>query len=272
MEVKMVKTSSIIFMAIGFVLGSLLPIVLAFILHKKLRFTWKSVLIGVFVYYSLSILIGELALSWYLYKNVWFIEFRMKHYFLALFLVTLSVGISEEIGRYVAFKFFLKNHLTWENGIGYGIGHGGVESISRGTGFLVGLIYAIVLNANPTGLTPSMINTLSESPIGMPPLKILISGTKIVMAFIGHIALSLIVLYSVKNRKVPFLFLAILLHTILDFIGNAFIVLSAMKDYWSIVLAFCWLVIWIAHVVWIFISKKYLESNSNPNESTIESL
>ena len=262
----MVTTSSIISMAISFVLGSLLPILLAFILHKKLRFTWKSVLIGVFVYSSLFILIGKLTLSWYLYKNVWYIEFHRKHYFLNGLLLAFNAGLTEELGRYIAFRFFLKNHLTWENGIGYGIGHGGFESAYRGISFLKGLIFAIVLNANPTmtGLTPSMINKLSESPIGTPPLKILISGIGLFNGFIIQIAFSLIVLYAVKNRKVSFLFLAVLLHTTLDFIGIAFAGLSAMKDYWSIVLAFCWLTIWITLIIWIFKSKRYLEVNAAP--------
>jgi len=271
MEVKMVKTSSIIFMAISFVLGVIFPIVSAFVFHKKLRFVWKSVLIGALIYFFLSLLIGEFAFYWYLPKNAWYVELYRKYHFLPLFLLALSSGIFEEIGRYVAFKFFLKDHLTWENGIGYGIGHGGLESVNKGISVpLRDLIFAIVLSANRTmpGLTSSMINKLIETP----PYVFLIAGIGIVIAFIGQIALSLIVLYAVKNRKISFLFLAILLHIISDSITSTGIALLSMKKSWSIVLAFCWLAIWIALVVWIFKSKKYLESNSNPNESTIESI
>jgi len=262
MEVKMVETSSIISMAISFVLGVIFPIVLAFILHKKLRFTWKSILIGILVCFSVFIL----AFSWdQLSKNVWYVEFSHKRFFLYVFLEALSAGLFEEIGRYIGFSFFLKNHLTWENGIGYGIGHGGFESISKGTGFLIGLIYAIVLNANRTmpGLTSLMIRKLIETP----SYGFLISGIGIVIAFIGQIALSLIVLYAVKKRKISFLFLTILLHTTVDFINMASNKLSIRG------FVFCFDTITsIALVVWIFKSKKYLESNSNPNESTIESL
>jgi len=231
-------------------------------LHRKLKFIWKSVLIGALIFLFFQIL-TRLPLLGYLSKNAWYVEFSMKYYFLFGFLLALSAGLFEEIGRYIGFKFFLKNHLTWENGIAYGIGHGGLESVFIGTAFLNDLIISIVINTGHTipGLTQSIVSILTEAP----SYQFLIGGIERVFAFPGQVGFSLIVLYAVKNKKFSFLLLAILLHTILDFIA---VVLA--KNVWLAEL--CVGIFAIAFLVWILKSKKYFEVNSIQNESSIESL
>jgi len=107
----MAKTSSIIFMAISFVLGVIFPIVLAFILHKKLRFVWKTILIGVlvcFFRFPTYFFLGTI-------KECLACRIFSQTFLSYVFLEALSAGLFEEIGRYIGFSFFLKNHLASQN-------------------------------------------------------------------------------------------------------------------------------------------------------------
>src|SRR5699024_12503314 len=42
---------------------------------------------------------------------------------------SLAAGVFEEIGRFIGFRFLLKKFRSWKDGIAYGIGHGGIESM-----------------------------------------------------------------------------------------------------------------------------------------------
>ena len=41
----------------------------------------------------------------------------------------LMAGVFEETGRYVSFKWFLKKETRIQDGLSYGIGHGGIEAM-----------------------------------------------------------------------------------------------------------------------------------------------
>jgi len=251
----MVKTSSIIFIAVSFLLSGILPVIIAFILHRKLKFLWKSVLIGALIFLIFQVL-TRVPLIGYLSQKIWFREFQMGHFVLYGFLLALTAGLCEEIGRFIGFKFFLKSHLTWENGIGYGIGHGGLESvIFIGAYYLLFLIISIVINTGHS--LPSVFQPLMSLLTQTPPYQFLLDGIERVFALTVQIGFSLIVLYAVKNKKISFLFLAILLHTLLDF--TAVLISKNVLLAESVVGVFA-----IISFMWIFKSKKYFEVNAAP--------
>jgi len=210
----MVKTSSIIFISISLLLSLVLPLVVAIVLHKKLRFAWKSVLVGALVFLVFQIL-TRIPLLGYLQQNLWYQAFSMSYPIIALLLVALSAGLFEEIGRYIGFRLLLRRHLDWEGGIAYGIGHGGLESLYIGTAFLNYLIYSFLINAGkaPPQLSKSVISALTDT---APPLFV-VGGIERVLAFVVQVGLSLVVLYGIKSKRSTFLLLAIALHTLLDF-------------------------------------------------------
>jgi len=255
----MVKTSSIIFISISLLLSLVFPLVVAIVLHKKLRFAWKSVLVGALVFLVFQIL-TRIPLLQYVQRAFSYQAFSMRHGILTGFLVALSAGLFEEIGRYVGFRLLLRRHLNWEGGIAYGIGHGGLESLYIGTAFLNYLIYSFLINAGkvPPQLPTSVISALTDTP---PPLFV-VGGIERVLAFTIQIGLSLVVLYGIKSKKGLFLLLAIVLHTLLDFgavmfAGNTLIV----ETYVAVFAA--------ASLVWILKSKRlFIEKESlDPEQS-----
>jgi uncharacterized membrane protein YhfC len=242
----MVKISSIIFISTSLFLSLVLPLVVAVVLHKKLRFVWKSVLVGALVFLVFQIL-TRIPLLEYVQSALSYQAFSMRHGILTGFLVALSAGLFEEIGRYVGFRFLLQKHLNWESGIAYGIGHGGLESLYIGTAFLNYLIYSFLINAGkvPPQLPTSVISALTDT---APPMFV-VGGIERVLAFTIQIGLSLVVLYGIRSRRSTFLLLAILLHTLVDLgavmlAGNTLIV----ETYVAVFAA--------ASLVWILKSKR----------------
>ena len=255
----MVKTSSIIFISTSLFLSLVLPLVVATVLHKKLRFAWKSVLVGALVFLVFQIL-TRIPLLQYVQSALSYQAFSMRHGILTGFLVALSAGLFEEIGRYVGFRLLLRRHLNWKGGIAYGIGHGGFESLYIGTAFLNYLIYSFLINAGkvPPQLPTSVISALTDT---SPPLFV-VGGIERVLAFTIQIGLSLVVLYGIKSRKGLFLLLAIALHTLLDFGAVMFAGNTLVVETYAAVFAAASLV-WILKSKRLFIEKEPLDSEQS---------
>lgn len=261
----MVRTSSIIFMSISLLLSFVLPLVVAVVLHKKLRFAWKAVAVGAVVFLVFQIL-TRIPLLGYLQQNLWYQAFSLSYPIISLLLIALSAGLFEEIGRYVGFRLFLRKHLDWEGGIAYGIGHGGLESVLLvGTTFLNYFIFSILINAGkaPPQLSKSVISALVDT---APPLFV-VGGIERVLAFVVQVGLSLVVLYGIKSKRSTFLLLAIALHTLLDFgaimfarntlVGGTFVAETYLAVFAAASL------VWILKSKRLFIEKEPLDSEQS---------
>lgn len=108
--------------------------------------------------------------------------------------IGLSAGVFEEIARFVAMRYLLKQR-NWRAGFLFGAGHGGIEA------FLLVGISAITLLFSPV--------------IGSGSLY-MIGGVERFFAIVLHIGLSIIVLQAVIQRKIIYLVLAILIHGFVD--------------------------------------------------------
>lgn len=243
----MVSITSIIFMFISLALSLVIPVVVMLLLHKRLKFTWRAVIVGVFIFLIFQILTRIPLITYLSSTTNWFTNYFTKHYILYILLLAFTAGLFEESGRYIGFKFFLKDHLTWENGIGYGIGHGGLESVFIGSAFLNNFILSILINIGraPLQIPESIISRLVQTS----PYLFLIGGIERVFAFVVQIGLSIIVLYAVKRRKLLFLILAIFLHAAIDLIP--------VQYSQNILLSESFIGIFAAlFLVWIFQSRK----------------
>ncbi len=132
----------------------------------------------------------------------------------------LTAGVFEEVARYIVFKSFLKKYDEWIDGVGYGIGHGGTEAVVIGAATAVFLLFAAnLINSDQLAqlyLPPASLTSVQNTLINTPSWVFLLMGVERLAAMVIQIALSLIVLYSVKAHRASFLFLAILLHALFD--------------------------------------------------------
>jgi uncharacterized membrane protein YhfC len=159
-------------------------------------------------------------------------------YMLYGFILALTAGIYEEGGRYLAFRFVLKKYHSWQDGFGFGIGHGGVEA----------LIFAGI-----TSVTALFTNVLQP---GQSPWLLSVGGIERLFAMTVQISLSLLVLYSVRTKRIRFLFLAIGLHWLVDF---AAVMLMAVSGIFITETAVGLLA--IAGLVWILKSRLLFVEN-----------
>lgn len=207
------------FIIISLGLSLLTPVILT--IYYKLRyktFSFRPLLIGIAVWIVATQILEKL-----LHLAVLKLT-PISHYPILLGIYGgLAAGIFEEIGRVYAYKRFLKNHHKRIDGISYGIGHGGIESILVGImGSLQTLFLAIAINTNKLssfakGMTLPQLQAAVKTIVVSQPYIFLLSGLERVFALFIQIALSLIVLYSVRTKKLRYLILAILLHATMDF-------------------------------------------------------
>jgi uncharacterized membrane protein YhfC len=203
-------------------LSFLLPVGLIIYFYKKEKVGIKTVVFG--------------ALTWIIFAQVFE---QIVHYVVFtktpliqwpwLFAIygAMMAGIFEEVGRFVVFKKFLKDKQAWKDGMAFGLGHGGVESILLGTIGSIQILTTIQMVSNGTfnqatlGVGPEEFIQIKNLLFG-PPWIFLMIGVERALTLIVHIAFTLIVLYGVRKNNIQYLFLAIFLHAFLDFFAALF--------------------------------------------------
>jgi uncharacterized membrane protein YhfC len=184
---------AIILYAITVLICFLWPVLIAIYFRKKENAPPNAVMIGAVIFLIFQVL-TRIPLLGYLQGTTWYFHYISFNIWAAVAFWALSAGIFEECGRFLAFRYLLNRDLSWKCGVAYGIGHGGVEAMYIGVAFVTAVknIYAAA------------------------PLTLLLPGLERLLAIFIQIALSLLVLYGVKNRRYVFLLWAILLHTLID--------------------------------------------------------
>lgn len=219
----MVSNLSIIFMVITIILSVILPIAITTYLYRRYRVSFKSVFAGVFVFILFVLILESSMHKYFLVTNTNTAKLLESPWAYAGY-GAFAAGIFEECGRFLAYTFMLKSYRRWEDGVAFGIGHGGIEAILiGGATALQNLIFALGINKGVfegqfAGKLPtSMIEAIKSSLINAPSYHFLIGGIERVFALCIQIGLSVLVLYGVKNKKYIYLLYAILLHALVDF-------------------------------------------------------
>lgn len=220
----MVSQLSMVFMGLSALLSVAVPVVCFIYFYKKTKLSWKTVIVGLLVFILFSQVLGGVVNTYVLKGNSSTAAILNNRYLYALY-GGLSAGFFEEMGRLVGFYYLLKKYREWKDGIGYAIGHGGIEAILIGV--FAGIQNLLMSNMINSGgferlLTTNNNSTLlaiKEQLVNTSSYMYLMIGVERISAFIIQIALSLLVLYGVKNNK-KFLFVlyAIIIHASVDFV------------------------------------------------------
>ncbi|MEG1408420.1 MAG: YhfC family glutamic-type intramembrane protease, partial [Terrisporobacter sp.] len=112
-ELKMIKIGLGLSLLISFVT----PIAMLIYCICKRRKMLKPFIIGVLVFFISQIVLRLPLLSFVLPNQIWYMKLSLNPYLLSIFL-GLTAGIFEEVGRYIGFKYFLKNNQEYNDGIG----------------------------------------------------------------------------------------------------------------------------------------------------------
>lgn len=181
------------------IISVVIPVLMLMYYICRKRKGLKSFTVGVLVFFISQILLRLPMLYFILPTQTWYIKLSVDPYLCSIFL-GLSAGIFEEVGRYIGFKYFLKNNRQYEDGLAFSFGHWGIEAL-----LIVG-INALVLLFNTSLAQTTGLNTLNSYLMGM----------ERIFALSLHVGFTMIVLYGIKLNKIKYLFIAIILHGIVD--------------------------------------------------------
>ena len=161
--------------------------------------------------------------------------------------VGLFPGIFEETGRLVAFRTLLKNRKNRETSISHGIGHGCFEVMyTLGVSYITYLTYAVMINAGTFSTmidqaatqVPNQADTLialAQQIQNFAIIDIVPGFLERVFAVLFHIGASMLVFYACKNKEKLWLYpLAILLHTVMDFLAGLTTIGALNWSIWAV--------------------------------------
>lgn len=134
---------------------------------------------------------------------------------------SLAAGLFEEIGRYIAYSRYIPKARAWKDGLAYGLGHGGAESLFIGiTGNLQLIALSVLMNSGSFGKVTSALPKDAAKAVADlltgPWHVFLLGGVERILALAIQIMLSVIVLYGIRKRKLVYVGVAILLHAAFD--------------------------------------------------------
>jgi len=204
---------SYVFLVAG-LLEILLPLFLGFYFHRRFGVSWNVYVVGCTLF-LLSLVRTPLNTAGlrFIGRSLGGFSGTVGLLLYAAF-PALTAGVFEEMARYLGFKFFVKEH-RFEDGLMYGAGHGGIESIVI-AGINV-LIIGVKLIFIPSSLPPGQLEIVLSLPFYLP----LVGLYERIMAITIQVGLSIMVLQSfVKSNKL-YLAGAILTHFFIDFVAIA---------------------------------------------------
>ena len=214
----MVRQSTIITIIVAMVFCIMFPIISVIYFKKKEQFSIKTVFIGTLGFFLFAIVLEQILHSVVISTKI----IKMNTITFAIY-GALAAGVFEEVGRFVMFKFLLKEDRQWKDGLGYGLGHAGIETILIGAfSYLNALIMSFAINSGTINnllknQDATAIETVKNSLVNVTLLETSMGIFERIFAFIIQIALTFIVLYGIKERKNIYLLVAILIHALIDF-------------------------------------------------------
>lgn len=216
----MVNIYSIISIIITCCISIILPIVLIIYFKRKYNASLLYFFVGIIIFTVFQLII-RIPMLEKISGQFWFTAYIASNkYFYGLFLA-LTAALFEEIGRFLAFRFMLLDNRKWENGIAFGIGHGGIEAVTIvGINYLFLLIISLNINFDILEQLVTKIPQLSyfnSVLLDVSPVLLLFAGIERLFAVCIHIGLSVIVLDTVRRGKIKGVFIAIFLHTLINF-------------------------------------------------------
>lgn len=237
-EIQKVGVGQIAYLLIGAIIMIAVPVVIGIFWTVKKKEKFTTVLVGAGTFLLFALILEKPIQNVLLFPAVMGLPehpvssaINARPLLLA-FLAGLFPGVFEETGRFAAFKTVLKKRKNRETSISYGIGHGGIEVVLiPGLSYITYLMYALMIN---TGTFDTVIQqAIEQVPDRVDALytladqiatysfgNLLISIVERIFAVLYHIGASVLVFYACKdNRKLWLYPLAILLHTLLDFLA-----------------------------------------------------
>ncbi|MFY9594050.1 MAG: YhfC family glutamic-type intramembrane protease [Caldicoprobacterales bacterium] len=209
-----VNNLSLFYLAIAFIIQFIVPIALAIYLYRKKKITKKPFIVGL-ISFIITHIVVEIVLIHALQSTSWYQNFARSSVFLASFFFVSVVGFLEEIARVKGFILFLKKQWDWKDGIAFGLGFGGMESIFAGLSSTNKILATLAIN----------YKAFSKFKVAVPVQKMLITTAPSIFLAAGleslfvlsiQIGLTLLALYGIRNDKHRYSIYAVIIHILIN--------------------------------------------------------
>jgi uncharacterized membrane protein YhfC len=210
--------------AIGAIVFEILfPLLLAFFISRRLKVGWRYFLYGALVFFVCQLILRVPAVQ--VIQTLITPQLKTSSALLWgwLFILALTAGLFEEVGRYLGYRIFMRNEeKTWNKAVMYGTGHGGIESILLVAGLgaltLVNLFLLPTLNLSslPADQQKQIVDqfaAIAAQPGWLP----LLGAYERLCAIAFQIAMAVVVLQVFRRGQIRWLWLAVLAHFAFDF-------------------------------------------------------
>ncbi len=200
------------------------PILLAIWIRRRWQARWSALGWGALAFVGSQAVRLPLLIGSSLILNPYFIDADPNVLFwFNLVILSLTAGLFEEGARYIVLRWPAKQVRRWNDGLMFGAGHGGIEAM-----LIVGLAAVnniILLSLGDTlvdqtrAVAPEQAAAVAAQLAELRNLAWwlpLIAVWERAMAITLHIALSLLVMIAVRDRRRSLLFAAIALHAIVN--------------------------------------------------------
>lgn len=228
-----IPSESILYFQIVTAVGILAPILISvlYVLLKKEKIT--TVLIGAATFFVFAMILEAIPKYFLFQMPSPVSQAIMSNPWLLSIVGALLAGVFEEVGRFIAFKFLLKNRTEKSTAIAYGLGHGLVEVlIILGIAGIQYLAYISMIKsgqfdlivAQMAAISPEQAQALEAIPVAIASSTLSLLPLAIIEragAVLYHVGASIIVFDSVHTPKRGWMLLvAILIHTLLDILAG----------------------------------------------------
>lgn len=211
-------TSVIICLVINLIICFGIPIGYLIYAIRKRRWV-RPFLTGALVFFVSQILLRLPILRLVLPNMDWYLYMSSFNPIIYSLFLGITAGLFEEGGRFIGFKYALKKNRSWEDGIAFGMGHGGIEAmLITGAANINYLLCLISLNNGTYNSTSLGMDAVKAAEFfnSLTSIGILTAGIERLFAITIHVGLTLVVLYGINKNKGLYLPLAILIHGVID--------------------------------------------------------
>lgn len=219
-----VSGASMVGMVISLLLSVVLPIFLGIFIYKKTKAWVPAFFIGCGIFVGFAMILEQICHA--IVLTVTGSAIRDNIWLYAIY-GGLAAALFEECGRWIAMKFCLKKHLTRENALMYGAGHGGIEAfLILGMSSMSNLLTAAMINGGlmektMTALEPAQQEVTYHQLSVLwttPAYQFYLAPVERISAIALQIALSILVYSAVKTGRKLHLAAAFGLHFAVDFL------------------------------------------------------
>ncbi len=205
----------------------LYPIALIIIAHSRLKVGWRYAGYGALIFFLFQIISRVPLIQVAQYFLAPTLKSSQVALYAFLFVASLTAGLFEEVGRYLGYRWFMgREEKTWAKAVMYGLGHGGLESAVLVGGLAaISLLNVWLIVSTNGAIAPVAQRAAAAQQIAaiaaQPAWLSLLGGWERVCAITMQVAFSVVVLQVFRRGSLAWLWLAIGLHTLVDFSATA---------------------------------------------------